>query len=117
MENYAVGGISIMLIILGIVQWAKETFNLSGNPVKVLSMVLGVVFGILYQLTINPNTSPADWFFIGLFGFGMGLAASGLYSVAAKTKATTTINTQNVSLPAFPEDLIVQDGSQDKPGL
>ena len=85
--SFVIGGIPAMAIIVGLVEFAKK-FGLEGNACIALSMGLGVVLGVLYQLSIAVPVDLAGWLSVVVFGLGLGLAASGLYdATAGKSKA------------------------------
>lgn len=74
-----VNGIPLMLIIVGLVEFAKK-FGLEGKMCVALSMVLGLIFGVLYQLsTASIPIDLAGYLSVAIYGLGMGLSASGLY--------------------------------------
>ncbi len=75
-----VNGINIMVIVFGLVEFAKK-LGLDGKGLTVLSMVLGVLAGIVYQLVqMYPEAAP--WVQVVVFGLAVGLAASGIYDFA-----------------------------------
>lgn len=86
LENLPVTAASLMVVVLGLVQWIKQTFTVSGRFVRGISMVVGVVLGILYQLSLAKVTSMGEWFGIVIFGIGVGIAASGVYDVNKETQ-------------------------------
>lgn len=82
-ENATVAGIPLLVFVLALVQWVKS-FGVSGNYAKAASMVIGLILGIGYQLSILPPTDFASWFTTLVFGLALGLGASGLYEAAKK---------------------------------
>ncbi len=87
MENvYEIAGFSTLLIVAGIVELFKK-FNVSGNWLVVISMLVGTIFGVVYQLYILYPAAQA-WIEVGYFGIGMGLGASGLYSITKRMTST-----------------------------
>ena len=84
-----VAGIPLMVVIFGIVEFAKR-FGLVGGWLTGLSMFLGVGFGISYQIANSgiPIGFPS-WFGVVIFGLALGLTASGIYDFAnARTNKT-----------------------------
>ena len=77
-----VGAVPLMIVIFGLVEFIKS-FGLSGKILTIISMLLGVVFGVLYQLA-NSGIPIAfgGWFEIVIFGLAIGLTASGFYKFA-----------------------------------
>lgn len=82
--------------VIGLVYWIKATWSLEGKQVNIVSMILGVSFGGLYQLAqiVKGNPLPTDWvgwlvLFINVFVAGviMGLTASGLYNTGKEVTA------------------------------
>jgi FtsH-binding integral membrane protein len=74
----AVNGIPLVGIVLALVQWIKG-FGLSGKKVRVISMIVGLVLGFLYQLSLGVPADFTGWFVCFVFGLVMGLTASGTY--------------------------------------
>jgi len=50
-------------------------------------MLVGTIFGVVYQLYILYPAAQA-WIEVGYFGIGMGLGASGLYSITKRMTST-----------------------------
>ena len=74
-----IGGIPIVLIVFGLVEFVK-VFGLSGKWLTLFSLVLGLVFGILYKLAIEPMPATfGGWFEIIILGLAIGLTTSGVY--------------------------------------
>lgn len=82
MEEILVNGFSLMFIVMGIVQWLKDAFDIQGKGVKVLSMSVGLILSVGYQLTLGIPDGYAAWFGVVIFGIGSGLSASGVYDAA-----------------------------------
>lgn len=79
-----VNGIPLLVVIVGLVEFAKK-FGLKGNGNIALSMGLGVVFGVLYQLsTVGIPVDLSDYFGVALYGLVLGLTSCGLYDVAGR---------------------------------
>jgi hypothetical protein len=80
-----IGGVTLFLLVLGIVEAAKK-FGISGNGAFALSLILGVIFAALAQ-AINLGTIPASWLPIVeiiVVGLAGGLATTGLYDFAKR---------------------------------
>lgn len=73
-----VNGIPLVLAVIGLVEWSKQ-LGVSGRALQVLSMLVGVALGILYQYSVQPLVDFAGWFGAVIYGLGMGLIASGIY--------------------------------------
>mgnify|MGYP001501922186 CR=1 FL=1 len=77
--NVAVSGIPLLFVVIGLVAYVKK-FGVTGNALLVTSMLIGLLFGVGYQ--VSQAGVPADfagWFSNGIYGLGLGLVASGLY--------------------------------------
>ena len=89
MEIFAsitVAGIPLVLIVLGLVEWVKG-FNIQGNALRGVSLVIGLLLGVGYQLSVAVPMDFAGWFSAVIFGLGLGLVASGLYDAAKSAKS------------------------------
>ena len=79
-SQYLVAGVPLIFVVLGLVQWVKS-LGLTGNAVKVVSLVIGLLLGIGYQLSVAMPVGFAGWFGVIVFGLALGLVASGIYDV------------------------------------
>jgi hypothetical protein len=64
---------------MGLVAWVKK-LGLAGNILIVVSMAIGLVFGLGYQAMAGgfPDNF-AGWFAYVVYGIGLGIVASGVY--------------------------------------
>jgi|GEM_PF-1580899 len=78
LENFIVNPITLALIILGVVEFIKK-FGVTGNKLLIISMLVGITFGVIYKLyaLYLPSQVYIDVIF---FGIAAGLGASGIYS-------------------------------------
>lgn len=77
-----VAGIPLVVVIFGLIEFIKA-MGVAGKPLTVLSLLLGLVFGICYQLAQAPIPATfAGWFSVVVFGLALGLVTSGLYKFA-----------------------------------
>ncbi len=89
----AVGGVPLVFVIIGIVYWFKEfkapdgSQLFTGNQILIISMIFGLLIGGGYQVFKTPlpedpgvYTYYTYWFAVVVYGLGMGIVASGLYS-------------------------------------
>lgn len=81
--DFTVDGISIVILIAGLVEFAKK-FGLRGNGCIVMSAALGVGFGIAYRLQTGLPATFSEWFSVVVFGLALGLVASGLWDIVAR---------------------------------
>lgn len=80
----------IMAMIAGIVELAK-TIQVDGVKwPMVLSAVLGLVFGLLYQLSQTIPNDFAGWLTVVIYSVCLGLAVSGFYDLARKAGVALT---------------------------
>lgn len=73
-----VSGIPLVVVIFGLIEFIKS-LGAGGKLLTIISMLLGVVFGFAYQLSLAMPTGFAGWFGVAVFGLGLGLVASGFY--------------------------------------
>ncbi len=78
----AVAGIPLLFVVIGLVELVKS-FGVQGNILRGVSMFVGLLFGVSYQ--IAQLGVPADFagiFSMAVYGLGLGLVASGVYDAA-----------------------------------
>jgi hypothetical protein len=79
-----VNGIPLLFVIWGLVAFVKS-FGVEGRTLTTISLALGLVLGILYQLSTNGVPTAFDgWFGVVIYGLGLGIVASGLYDVVKR---------------------------------
>ncbi len=77
LSQYSVLGIPIIFVIFGLVEFVKK-IGVRGRNLTIASMVIGVAFGVLYQLSqMYPVLQ--QWLGVIIFGLLFGMAASGIY--------------------------------------
>lgn len=82
-------GIPVILVVLGIVEFAKKLGNKDVGSL-ILSMLLGIVFGGGYYIAQNGlPVSFAGWFQLVLIGLVLGLSSCGLYDYSKKFMSGT----------------------------
>ena len=81
-----INGIPLMVIVLGLVEFAKQ-LGLQGKASLVLSMFLGILFGVLYQLSVTIPADMVGWLSAVVYGLALGLSASGLYDLGKRYTA------------------------------
>lgn len=90
MPEIVVGGISLVVIVLGLVAFIK-TMGVTGRWLTVASMITGLIVGMAYQLSVKMPVTSMEWFTAVIYSLALGLVASGLYDEAvrliAKSKA------------------------------
>jgi len=77
-----VAGLPLVLVVIGLVEWFKQ-LGVQGNVLRYVSMAIGLIFGIGYQLSLGMPTDYAGWFGAAVYGLALGLVASGIYDAAS----------------------------------
>lgn len=75
-------GVAAIPVIIGLVQLAKITFNLSSRFAPIVAVGLGIVGGVVSHATGVHDRSVLEAGFLGLLA---GLTACGLYSATKTT--------------------------------
>ena len=76
--DFVVSPVTLALIILGVVEFIKK-FGVAGNKLMLISMVVGIIFGLVYK--VREVYVPAQTYIdIIFFGIAAGLGASGIYT-------------------------------------
>ena len=84
LTSLLVGGIPLLVVIFGLVEFSKS-FGLKGKGLTILSMLLGIAFGVAYKVAESGlPVGFAPWFVVVVFGLALGLTASGFYDFANK---------------------------------
>ena len=74
-----VGGLPLSAVVFGLVEFIKS-FGLRGHWLTIASMLLGLAFGVSYQIAnAGLPAGFAGWFAVAVFGLVLGLVASGFY--------------------------------------
>lgn len=81
-----VNGVPLIVAILALVEFAKR-MGIKEKGSLVLSMCLGIAMGILYQVSLAMPADLAGWFGAILYGFALGLSASGLYDYSKQFRS------------------------------
>jgi hypothetical protein len=76
-------GVPVILVVLGLTQ-LTEKLGVKGRWQLLAAVMIGLIFGAGYQLTVAVPADVAGWFGVVIFGIAMGLAASGIYEVGMK---------------------------------
>ena len=85
MSDFVIGSVSVILLVLGIVEFAKS-LGLHGKACQVLAVCLGAFFVGLSQ-AISMALIPAvvlPWITVVVVGISGGLAAIGLYDLSKR---------------------------------
>ena len=80
-----VGGLPLSAVVFGLVEFIKS-FGLRGRWLTIASMLLGLAFGVSYQIAnAGLPAGFAGWFAMAVFGLVLGLVASGFYKFISRT--------------------------------
>jgi len=90
--SLVVGSIPLIVVIFGLVEFSKS-LGLSGKKLTIFSLLLGLAFGVAYQISMAglPGNF-TGWFTVVIFGLALGLVTSGFYDFA------------NNRIPAIPSE-------------
>jgi len=77
-----VAGLPLVLVVIGLVEWFKQ-LGVQGNVLRYVSMAIGLVIGIAYQISLGLPADFAGWFGAAVYGLALGLVASGIYDAAS----------------------------------
>ena len=85
--DFTIGGVSVALLIFGIVEAAKE-FGLQGKASRVLVLLLGIGFVALSQANAQGLLSEAamGWINLIVTALAGGLAAMGYYDFTKRVR-------------------------------
>lgn len=82
LNSMLVGGVPLFIVIFGLVEFSKS-LGLAGKKLTVFSLLLGLIFGVAFQLANGGIPAGfAGWFTVAVFGLALGLVASGFYDFA-----------------------------------
>ncbi len=77
-----VGGIPLVAVIFGLIE-ALKSLGLKGRWLALVSLLLGLILGILYKIAASGMpVGYAAWFAVVIFGLALGLITSGFYDFA-----------------------------------
>jgi len=82
-----VNGIPLIFVVMGLVELAKA-FGAQGKLLTGLSFAIGLVVGVLYQLSLFMPANFAEWFGAVIFGLALGLVASKVYDAFKSASAS-----------------------------
>ena len=81
-----VNGIPLLFVVMGLVELSKS-FGAQGKALTAISFGIGLIIGLLYQLSLGMPADYAGWFGAALFGLALGLVASKVYdAIRSATK-------------------------------
>jgi hypothetical protein len=75
---FVIGGIPLIVIVLMLVEEIKA-WGLQGKVLRIVSMLIGVLFAVAYQLAVEMPVTFMAWLVVIVVGLLYGIAASGAY--------------------------------------
>ena len=83
-ETFAIGGVSLIIVVFGLTQFIKELFGWEGKKVTALAAGLGALFMAVFQaLAYIPE--PYNAIVTGVVvSIAFGLSASGFYKFSTR---------------------------------
>lgn len=82
-NDVVINGVPLLVLIIGLIQFSKE-MGLSGKWLRVASALMGLGFGLAYQISLGMPTDFASWLGASVYGLGLGVVASGLVDAARR---------------------------------
>ena len=82
-STYVVGGVSLLAVVFGLVEFLKNALGWDGKRVTVLAAGLGILLMVTYQLQAFLPAPYADIYKMVIISVTFGLSASGYYKFVA----------------------------------
>ncbi len=83
-NQYVVGGVSLIAVVFGLVEFFKSAFGLDGKKVTVLAASLGIILMVTYQLQTLIPAPYSQIYEMVILSVTFGLSASGFYKFITK---------------------------------
>ena len=93
--DQVVNGIPLVLVVIGLVELTKA-LGAEGKPLTIISFAIGLVLGILYQMSIAPPAGFGGWFAAVVFGLALGLVASKVYDAIRSANGIRSSKQQEI---------------------
>ncbi len=87
----SVSGLPLVLVVMGLVTWISQAFNLAGKQSLIASMVVGLLLGAGFQISQAMPGDFSGWFAVVIYGLVLGLFASGVYDTGKKIAVSTKL--------------------------
>lgn len=78
-NSFVVGGVQLIVIVFGLVEFIKVNLDLSGKKVTVLAACMGMALAVLFELQTIIPAPYSQIYEIIIKSVTFGLAASGYY--------------------------------------
>ena len=80
--EFVINGVPLLFVVMGLVELIKD-FGVQGKALTASSFAIGLIIGLLYQLSLGMPADYAGWFGAAVFGLALGLVASKVYDAVA----------------------------------
>ena len=80
--DQVVNGVPLIFVVMGLVELIKS-FGAQGKALTAISFGIGLVVGLLYQVSLGLPVGFAEWFGSAFFALALGLVASKVYDAIA----------------------------------
>jgi len=77
-----VNGIPLLFVVMGLMELSKS-FGAQGKALTAISFGIGLVVGLLYQVSLGLPVGFAEWFGSAFFALALGLVTSKVYDAVA----------------------------------
>jgi len=93
-DQYIIPGVLLIAVVMALVEFYKKA-GAEGRTLLYLSLVTGMVIGVLHQAMTETPTTWQGWAGAGIYGLVVGLTASGVYDVGKSIAmaAASTVST------------------------
>lgn len=95
--DQVINGVPLIFVVMGLVELVK-VFGIQGKALTAVSFGIGLVIGLLYQISLGMPADYTGWFGAALFGLALGLVASKVYDAIGSARV------RKVNLYEFPTD-------------
>ena len=95
--DQVINGVPLIFVVMGLVELVK-VFGIQGKALTAVSFGIGLVIGLLYQISLGMPANYTGWFGAALFGLALGLVASKVYDAIGSAMV------RKVNLYEFPTD-------------
>lgn len=95
--DQVINGVPLIFVVMGLVELVK-VFGIQGKALTAVSFGIGLVLGLLYQISLGMPADYTGWFGAALFGLALGLVASKVYDAIGSAMV------RKVNLYEFPTD-------------
>lgn len=92
-----INGVPLIFVVMGLVELVK-VFGIQGKALTAVSFGIGLILGLLYQISLGMPADYTGWFGAALFGLALGLVASKVYDAIGSAMV------RKVNLYEFPAD-------------